>query len=359
MGYVTLKGLCKSYGNLEILKGIDLEIAHTQFTVLLGPSGCGKSTTLRVLAGLEPVTSGEIFIDGRNVTALEPRERDISMVFQNYALYPSMTVEQNMSFGLKAKKMPPAEIRERVAQTAKMLGISALLSRKPGQLSGGQQQRVAIGRAIVREPKAFLFDEPLSNLDANLRVEMRTEILRLHKRLRATTIYVTHDQEEAMTMADRIVIMNEGQIEQTGTPEEIYFRPATRMVAGFIGSPSMNFLQGVGGGNGCIETPIGRFEIAGSAGKGRKVEVGIRPDDLAIADERRAVEGAASFQCEVTLTELLGARAIIHLEAGESTSLKAVVPHEVYRVLEVGSKVIFQVRFGSAHVFDKETGARL
>jgi len=359
MSKVTLSGLCKSYGALEILKEIDLEIQDHQFTVLLGPSGCGKSTTLRIIAGLDPVTSGKIFIEGRDVTKLEPRERDISMVFQNYALYPSMNVEQNMGFGLKAHKMPAPEIKERVLSAARLLEITALLARMPRELSGGQQQRVAIGRAIVREPKLFLFDEPLSNLDAKLRVEMRTEILRLHKRLKATTIYVTHDQEEAMTMADRIVIMKNGQIEQAGTPEEIYFRPATLMVAGFIGSPAMNFVPGVAKGGKMIKTPFGLIAFNGNIAPGQEVEIGIRPDDLLAVKNDQPIENATLVKCLVTLSELLGARAIIHLEAGGAKPFRAVVTHEEYRLLAVGKKASFQFRTEALHVFDKNSGARL
>lgn len=354
MGYVSLRGLRKSYGALEILKGLDLEIAREQFTVLLGPSGCGKSTTLRLVAGLEPVSGGEIHIDGRDVTGLEPRARNISMVFQNYALYPSMTVEQNMGFGLKAQKMPAAEIRQKVREAADLLGITPLLGRKPRALSGGQQQRVAIGRAIVREPKVFLFDEPLSNLDAKLRADMRSEILHLHRRLKATTIYVTHDQEEAMTMADRIVIINAGAIEQQGTPEDIFFRPATRMVAGFIGSPAMNFIDATGQGNGALQSAVGRFARVQGVGVGQQVELGIRPDDLLLNGE-----GQGQLRGQVTLAELLGARAIIHLDLGLGQKVRAVVEHAAYRALPVGCTAGFDLRSGGLHVFDKKTGQRI
>lgn len=354
MSYVSLRGLRKSYGALEILKGIDLDIARKEFTVLLGPSGCGKSTTLRLVAGLEPVSAGEIHIDGRDVTQLEPRARNISMVFQNYALYPSMTVEQNMGFGLKAQNMPAGEIRTKVHQAADLLGITPLLGRKPRALSGGQQQRVAIGRAIVREPKVFLFDEPLSNLDAKLRADMRTEILHLHRRLKATTIYVTHDQEEAMTMADQIVIIDAGQIEQQGTPEDIFFRPATRMVAEFIGSPAMNFIDGVGDGNGTVDTAVGSFAGVAGVGAGQQVELGIRPDDLLLCDDRQGL-----LRGQVTLAELLGARAIIHLDAGQGQGLRSVVEHAAYRKLPVGCTAEFSVRDGGLHVFDKTTGRRI
>ena len=357
MSYVSLKGLRKSYGSFDILKGLDLEIAPHQFTVLLGPSGCGKSTTLRLLAGLEPASGGEIHIDGRDVTRLEPRERDISMVFQNYALYPSMTVEQNMGFGLKARKVPADEIGRKVQEAAQLLGITQLLARYPRELSGGQQQRVAIGRAIVREPKVFLFDEPLSNLDAKLRVEMRAEILQLHRRLEATTIYVTHDQEEAMTMADRIVIMNAGEIEQEGSPEDIFFRPQTRMVAGFIGSPGMNFLPGRIEAPGRVSTPVGGLEFVGDGTSGQTVEVGVRPDDLLLAGESSETQENA-FSGEITLIELLGPRAILHVDAGE-TRLLAVVAHDQLAGLTIGKRVALRCRPGALHVFDKETGHRI
>ena len=354
MSYVSLQSITKKFGDVEILKGVDLEIEQHQFTVLLGPSGCGKSTTLRLVAGLEPVSGGKIFIDERDVTDLEPRERDIAMVFQNYALYPTMTVEQNMSFGLKAQNMPASDIRTAVHNAADLLGITPLLARKPGELSGGQQQRVAIGRAIVRQPKLFLFDEPLSNLDAKLRVETRSEILSLHQRLGATTIYVTHDQEEAMTMADKIVIMNQGLIEQQGTPEDVFFRPVSRMVAGFIGSPVMNFFNGVGTVNGAIETQVGTFQGFPQIRAGQKVEVGVRPDDLIPAEK-----GEITITGKVLLSELLGVRAIIHLKTQHGLAFKAVVDHEIYRDMKSADEASFTVRDGRLHVFDSETGKRI
>ena len=242
MAQVKLKQLVKNYDDTPAVRGIDLEIADKEFLVLVGPSGCGKSTTLRMIAGLEDITSGDILIGDHVVNDVPPKDRDIAMVFQNYALYPHMTVFENMSFGLRLKKVPKPQIAERVNAAAKILDISELLQRKPKQLSGGQRQRVAMGRAIVRDPKVFLFDEPLSNLDAKLRVQMRTEIKRVHQKVKTTTVYVTHDQVEAMTLADRVVVMNAGRIEQVGTPQELYHFPATKFVAGFIGSPSMNFI---------------------------------------------------------------------------------------------------------------------
>src|SRR5216110_740233 len=244
MAAISLSKLNKHYGSLHhAVKDVDLEIADKEFVALVGPSGCGKTTTLRMIAGLEDITGGEILIGGDVVNDVPPKDRDIAMVFQNYALYPHMTVHENMSFGLRLKKLPKDEIRRRVAAVAGILGIGELLDRKPKQLSGGQRQRVAMGRAIVRNPKVFLFDEPLSNLDAKLRVHMRTEIKKVHQKVRTTTVYVTHDQVEAMTLADRVVVINAGRIEQIGTPHELYHSPATLFVAGFIGSPAMNMVK--------------------------------------------------------------------------------------------------------------------
>src|SRR5438445_12565494 len=242
MAQVALRNIVKTFDKTPAVQGIDLDIADREFIVLVGPSGCGKSTTLRMIAGLEEATSGEIYIGDQLVNDVPPKDRDIAMVFQNYALYPHMTVFENMSFGLRLKKFPRQEIKERVEGAARILDITELLDRRPKQLSGGQRQRVAMGRAIVRNPKVFLFDEPLSNLDAKLRVQMRTEIKKIHQKVKTTTIYVTHDQVDAMTLADRVVVMNGGKIEQIGSPNVVYHRPTTRFVAGFIGSPAMNFL---------------------------------------------------------------------------------------------------------------------
>src|SRR5216110_2690195 len=242
MADVTLRKIFKKYDEVEAVRGIDLDIADHEFVVLVGPSGCGKSTTLRMIAGLEDITGGEVLIGGELVNDMPPKDRNIAMVFQNYALYPHMTVHENMSFGLRLKKLPKEDIARRVAAVAGILGIRELLDRKPKQLSGGQRQRVAMGRAIVRNPKVFLFDEPLSNLDAKLRVHMRTEIKKVHQKVRTTTVYVTHDQVEAMTLADRVVVMNAGLIEQVGSPNDLYHSPTTKFVAGFIGSPAMNFI---------------------------------------------------------------------------------------------------------------------
>ncbi len=356
MAFVGLEGLSKAFQGVEVLDSIDLDIERGDFTVLLGPSGCGKSTTLRLIAGLDSVSRGRITIDGRDVTALEPRLRDIAMVFQNYALYPTMTVEQNMGFGLKAQKLPTETIQSKVGEAAELLGLTDFLDRRPGALSGGQQQRVAIGRAIVREPKLFLFDEPLSNLDAKLRAGMREEIKHLHQRLDATTIYVTHDQEEAMTMADRIVIMNGGQIEQIGTPEDIYFRPATRMVASFIGSPEMNIFAGTMTDNG-IDTGLGIL-TKGPGAVGTKLQVGIRPDDLQLVTEDKKLPEGPTIDCRIGLVELLGPRAILHLRAPDETELTAVVSYEDLKAAS-GETARFLIPSSALHIFDDATGERL
>ena len=290
MAQVSVRKVVKAYdGGVQAVQGIDLEIADQEFVVLVGPSGCGKSTTLRMIAGLEEITAGEIWIGGDVVNDVPPRDRDIAMVFQNYALYPHMTVFDNMAFGLKLRKLPKPEIKQRVDEAARILDIGPLLERKPKALSGGQRQRVAMGRAIVRNPKVFLFDEPLSNLDAKLRVQMRTEIKKVHQTVRTTTVYVTHDQVEAMTLADRVVVMNGGIIEQVGPPQELYHHPATRFVAGFIGSPAMNFLpvrvEATGSAGGAA---VGRREAAGAAArvdrygpfKDREMLLGLRPEHL-------------------------------------------------------------------------------
>src|SRR5689334_7694470 len=290
MAQVTLNRVVKNYDETPAVRGIDLDIADKEFVVLVGPSGCGKSTTLRMIAGLEDITGGEILIGGEVVNDVPPKDRDIAMVFQNYALYPHMTVFENMSFGLRLKKVPRTEIKARVDNAARILDIRDLLARKPRQLSGGQRQRVAMGRAIVRNPKVFLFDEPLSNLDAKLRVQMRTEIKRVHQKVRTTTVYVTHDQVEAMTLADRVVVMNKGRIEQIGAPNFLYHSPATRFVAGFIGSPAMNFipcrLEHAGDGINmrlsdtiAFALPAERLERY-RAHVGQELTFGIRPEHL-------------------------------------------------------------------------------
>jgi multiple sugar transport system ATP-binding protein len=326
MSSVSFRGLEKNYGSLRIVKGIDLEIADREFVVLVGPSGCGKSTTLRMLAGLESITGGEIRIGEKVVNKLPPRERDIAMVFQDYALYPHKTVYENMAFSLKVRGVAEAETRTRIAQAADMLGIGQLLDRKPSQLSGGQRQRVAMGRAIVRRPQVFLFDEPLSNLDAKLRGQVRTEIKRLHQAVGTTIIYVTHDQVEAMTLADRIVILKGGEIEQVGTPDQVYNNPASVFVGGFIGSPAMNFAKGtIRSGeivlDGGATIPL-RDRSAGKAGglDGRDVTVGIRPEHFVPAGDGHALSG------RVQVVEPLGSDTLIHFALGSSTLTARVAP---------------------------------
>lgn len=314
MAGVTLDGIVKAYGALQVVHGIDLEVAEKEFVVLVGPSGCGKSTTLRMIAGLEEITDGDLEIHGRRVNRIAPKDRDVAMVFQNYALYPHLNVADNMAFGLRIRKMPKAEIKTTIDEVAEVLGLTPYLDRRPADLSGGQRQRVAMGRAIVRHPKVFLFDEPLSNLDAKLRTQMRAEIKRLHKRLGVTSVYVTHDQVEAMTLADRIVVMNEGRIEQVGTPMELFNDPANVFVAGFLGSPPMNQLRGtltetgarIGGAEIAID---GR--IAGQAG--RDVIVGIRPEHVTMSDQG----GSTALPINLDLVEPLGSEALLHARHGD------------------------------------------
>ncbi|MFZ2008059.1 MAG: sn-glycerol-3-phosphate ABC transporter ATP-binding protein UgpC [Stellaceae bacterium] len=321
MAQVALRNVVKMFDKTPAVQGIDLDIADREFIVLVGPSGCGKSTTLRMIAGLEEATSGEIFIGEQLVNDVPPKDRDIAMVFQNYALYPHMTVYENMSFGLRLKKFPKQEIKERVEAAAKILDISLLLERRPKQLSGGQRQRVAMGRAIVRNPKVFLFDEPLSNLDAKLRVQMRTEIKKVHQKVTTTTIYVTHDQVEAMTLADRVVVMNAGRIEQLGTPHELYHSPKTRFVAGFIGSPAMNFMAGrvVNGGNNLkvrlsneltLPVPESRTERY-KPYIDKEVLFGLRPEDI-IESRGDLPPGAAAFDAQLDVVEPLGMETMVY-----------------------------------------------
>jgi multiple sugar transport system ATP-binding protein len=322
MSQVSIRKVVKSYdGEVQAVKGIDLEIEDHEFVVLVGPSGCGKSTTLRMVAGLEEITDGEIWIGGDIVNDVPPRDRDIAMVFQNYALYPHMSVFDNMAFGLKLRKVPKPEIKQRVDEAARILDIGELLDRKPKALSGGQRQRVAMGRAIVRHPKVFLFDEPLSNLDAKLRVQMRTEIKKVHQAVTTTTIYVTHDQVEAMTLADRVVVMNGGVIEQVGPPQELYHNPRTRFVAGFIGSPAMNFLpcrvqNGAGGltvrvNDGIVlPVPPARKDRYASF-KDREMVLGLRPEHL-FEYHDDAKPGVTRVALPVDVVEPMGMETLVH-----------------------------------------------
>ena len=351
MATVRFSGVTKTYGTLPVVTDLDLELPDGSFTVLVGPSGCGKSTTLRMLAGLESVSSGTISIGGRDVTALQPRDRDIAMVFQNYALYPHLSVAENIAFPLRATRTPRREALARAAEIGESLGLSALLGRKPKDLSGGQQQRVAIGRAIIREPSVFLFDEPLSNLDAKLRVETRTELLQIQRRLGITSVYVTHDQEEAMTLSDRMVVMRDGHIAQLGTPQEVYARPADTFVATFVGSPKMNLLDGTLSG-GVFTTGAGVALATDCAANHASVTLGVRPDDLLLTP--RASDGAA----RVVLIEHLGPRAIVTLEA-RGTALTSVVETARLAGINEGAGVDLTVRDGGTHLFDTHNGRRL
>ena len=322
MAQVALRKIVKMFDKTPAVQGIDLDIADREFVVLVGPSGCGKSTTLRMIAGLEEATSGEIYIGDQLVNDVPPKDRDIAMVFQNYALYPHMTVFENMSFGLRLRKFPKAEIKERVENAARILDITALLDRQPKQLSGGQRQRVAMGRAIVRNPKVFLFDEPLSNLDAKLRVQMRTEIKKVHQKVTTTTIYVTHDQVEAMTLADRVVVMNAGRIEQIGTPYEVYHSPQTRFVAGFIGSPAMNFLpcQLVQNGSGLtvrlsdkLAFPVPENRTARYRPYvGRELIFGLRPEDIIEPRSGELEPGRVPFEVLLDVVEPMGMETMVY-----------------------------------------------
>lgn len=362
MAKVILKHVMKMYeGGVKAVDDFNLEIDDGEFLVLLGPSGCGKTTTLRMIAGLEEVTEGEIWIDDKVVNNLPPKDRDIAMVFQNYALYPHMTVYKNMAFGLQLRKFPKEEIDKRVKEAAEILGIQALLDRKPKQLSGGQRQRVALGRAIVRQPKVFLFDEPLSNLDAKLRVQMRAELARLHAKLGVTTIYVTHDQVEAMTLGTRIVVMKDGKIQQVGTPLEIYHNPANKFVAGFIGSPPMNFLEvTVVQKDGDVYFDEGNFIVKLPPDKaakvkdynGRKVIFGIRPEDV---HDRETYIGPISentARARVELVEMLGAEQFVYLSTEKHPFVAKFDPFIKVRLGEE-REVVFNME--KSHAFDPET----
>ncbi|HOW88781.1 MAG TPA: sn-glycerol-3-phosphate ABC transporter ATP-binding protein UgpC [Elusimicrobiales bacterium] len=364
MASVSFKDITKSFKDTPVLKGVSLDIEDHEFMVIVGPSGCGKTTLLRMLAGLEEVSSGEITIGGARVDGLPPSRREIAMVFQDYALYPHMTVEENMSFSLRLRKFPPAEIASRVAEAAGILQLGDLLKRMPRQLSGGQRQRVAIGRAIVRKPKVFLFDEPLSNLDAKLREEMRVEISKLYRRLNATILYVTHDQVEAMTLATRIAVMDRGVIQQVGAPMEVYRRPRNMFVAGFIGSPAMNLLPGrlsvSGGGvvfgNGSMELALPRGLLPEQEARdGREVVLGVRPENVAV--ESPAGDGLSDeLKGELEARELLGHRENLYIKAG-GTRLLAAIDRFFDRA--PGSAVGLRLNYRDMHVFDKAGGVRL
>ncbi len=362
MASVTIQNVYKAYGKVEVVHGINLDVMHNEFVVLVGPSGCGKSTMLRMIAGLEELTAGEISIGDRVVNNIEPKNRNVAMVFQNYALYPHMSVYRNISFGLRAARLPKDQVRERVEAAAKVLGLEELLERKPAQLSGGQRQRVAMGRAIVREPQVFLFDEPLSNLDAKLRHQMRTEIKKLHQKVQTTIIYVTHDQIEAMTLADRIVIMRDGYIQQIGAPRDVYHYPANTFVAGFIGSPTMNMCPGN------IEAIDGRLHVCLAKGltvplphaarltPGRRVIMGVRPEDLTLVNGAAADPGHWRVLGRIGVVEPLGSETLVSVDI-EGHELTGIAKGRAEPA--VGSVAQFAFNIENLHLFDHESGAAI
>ncbi|ASJ74042.1 ABC transporter ATP-binding protein [Granulosicoccus antarcticus] len=361
MSQVVLEKIVKSYGDVDVVHGIDLTVASKEFVVLVGPSGCGKSTTLRMIAGLEEISGGKLYIGDKVVNDVAPKDRDVAMVFQNYALYPHLNVYENIAFGLRIRKVDKEEIKRTVAEVAEILSLTPLLERKPADLSGGQRQRVAMGRAIVRHPEVFLFDEPLSNLDAQLRTQMRAEIKRLHKRLGVTSVYVTHDQVEAMTLADRIVVMSQGRIEQVGTPMELFMNPANRFVAGFIGSPPMNQLKAVivdskdGPAAQLSETvqiPLPAAEGMGAA-IGQSVIIGIRPEDVLL----EANESLPTVPLEINLIEPLGSEALIHaVVADEPFVIKTDTHGDIDHLNHITQ---FYVNVDRVKVFDEKSGLAL
>jgi multiple sugar transport system ATP-binding protein len=354
MASVEIRDVRKAFGASQVLHGVSVDISDGEFVILVGPSGCGKSTLLRMIAGLESITGGEIRIADRVVNDVPPKERDIAMVFQNYALYPHMTVADNMGFSLKLRNAPTKEISERVNRAASILGLNPYLERYPRQLSGGQRQRVAMGRAIVRDPQVFLFDEPLSNLDAKLRVAMRAEVKELHQRLKTTTVYVTHDQIEAMTMADKIVVMHDGQIEQIGAPLELYDRPGNRFVAGFIGSPAMNFLNGtlsLSGeaafvGDGGVRLPL---PAAPAARDGQPVTLGLRPEHLTLGD--------GGLTAEIVVIEPTGPEVQVNARLASGEEIVAMFRER--HAFKPGDKIGLKPLGNQIHLFDGESGKRL
>ncbi len=358
MADVSLRDIYKSFGQNEVIYGISCDIHDGEFIVILGPSGCGKSTVLRMIAGLEVITKGDIAIDGKVVNQLEPADRDIAMVFQNYALYPHMTVFKNMAYGLKIRRMPKAEIEKMVQRAAEILELTEFLDRKPRQLSGGQRQRVAMGRCIVREPKVFLFDEPLSNLDAKLRVQMRQELRNLHETLGITSVYVTHDQVEAMTLGDRLIVMDNGYVEQIGSPLDVYEKPASHFVAGFIGSPAMNFFE--------VRTSRDgqSVELSGTESlpiqphldpsiRDKAVVLGIRPEHFNLAEE-----GSGQMHMRVEHVETLGADTLVHGKSGENNTFFTLRLPDIHRY-QKGSSLFLSVSPEKLHLFDKESGKRI
>ena len=356
MASIKLKNLTKRWGDFVAVDRFDLDIADQEFLVLLGPSGCGKTTTMRMIAGLEEITEGDIEIDGSIVNELEPKDRDIAMVFQSYGLYPNMNVYDNIRFPLKVRKVDPATHDDRVRRAAEMVELTDFLHRRPAELSGGQRQRVALARAIVREPNVFLMDEPLSNLDAKLRVSTRAQIKHLHHELKVTTVYVTHDQIEAMTLADRVVVMNKGVVQQVGTPTQIYDRPANIFVAGFIGNPAMNLIEGeMSGGSFSAEN----IELSGFSHADGKAVLGFRAEDAAISEsgtKPRKSAGSGVISAPVYAMELLGDATMITVIVGGS--MVAVKAHKEYRA-EIGDMVHIQLPKSACHMFDSATGNRI
>lgn len=363
MSSLSLKGIYKNYaGGVTAVSDFNLEIEDKEFIILVGPSGCGKSTTLRMIAGLEEISEGELYIDGKLVNDVAPRDRDIAMVFQNYALYPHMTVYDNMAFGLKLRKTPKDEIKRKVQEAAEVLGIDHLLDRKPKALSGGQRQRVALGRAIVREPKVFLMDEPLSNLDAKLRVQMRTEIGKLHKRLQTTFIYVTHDQTEAMTMGSRIVVMKDGIVQQVASPQTLYDSPVNVFVAGFMGSPQMNLIDALlsdeGGrlslsfGSQKVYLPEGKAAKLDKSYVGKTVVLGIRPEDIYDEEGYIAAAPDTTVDAEIDITEMMGAETYIYFSVDELPFIGRV---DTRTTAKAGDKIKVAFDGNKIHLFDKET----
>lgn len=364
MANIKFDKVVKSYGDVNIIKSLDLDIKDKEFMVLVGPSGCGKSTTLRMIAGLEDITDGELSIGDRVVNDVHPKDRDVAMVFQSYALYPHMTVGENIAFGLRLRKLPKDEITSLVNQAAESLGLDQLLDRKPKDLSGGQRQRVALGRAIVRKPSVFLFDEPLSNLDAELRVHMRAEISKLQSRLGVTSVYVTHDQVEAMTMGDRIAVLHQGELQQCGTPLELYDTPVNVFVAGFIGTPNMNFINMNVSADGSqlvadaftLNVPAD-WKDAATAKAGKEVIVGYRPEHVRPGDEHDWANVGA-FKGEVDIVETLGHEVVVYVEVAGSDK-KITAKMDAHKVPRVGSEVSLEVNADKIHMFDAETKKRL
>ncbi len=361
MAQVSVRKVVKAYETYQAVHGIDLDIADEEFVVLVGPSGCGKSTTLRMIAGLEEITSGEIWIGGDLVNDVPPRDRDIAMVFQNYALYPHMTVFDNMAFGLKLRKFPREQIKQRVGEAARILDLTPLLERRPKALSGGQRQRVAMGRAIVRNPRVFLFDEPLSNLDAKLRVQMRTEIKKVHQTVKTTTVYVTHDQVEAMTLADRVVVMNAGRIEQVGPPQELYHNPVSRFVAGFIGSPSMNFLSAHVFDDSGLKVRLTSGEVLAippqrfnryAAYRDRDMILGLRPEHIT---EQRDLDktGVVPLNAPVDVTEPMGMETMVHFFIGKEPVTARIDP-SVHA--SPGENLPLAADMNQMHLMEPDTG---